>query len=158
MSAIIIPVGDNQSDPKLGDVMIHINHLEENGGVFWNISPGGDKSNNVNQWKHPNIHTGYFYISKTKTIDYEFEIERVDLIRDVDVNHHCIPPWRSNHFDKTNKKRDKNGHLIYDKNGYAILINNITPLNLPLKKNNFVLESSGDSPKTIQNFIFVEDL
>ena len=154
MTAIIIPVGENQSEASIGNVMDHITHLEENERVFWNFSPGGSKSNNVTQWKHPNIHTGYFYISKTQTIDYEFEIERVDLIREVDINNTSIkkwiPHWRNKFFDKTTKE--------YDKNGYAILINNINPLTPPNHKTDFVLESSGNSPKMIQNPIFVEDL
>ena len=158
MTAIIITVGTKQRVPELENVTVHINHLEENGGVFWNLTRCGPKSDDRTPWKHPDINTGYFYISKTKTIDYEFEIERVDLIRDVDINNHCIPPWRSNHFDKTNKEHDKNGHLTYDKNGYAILINNIIPLNPPMHKTDFVSEVSGSSPKTIQNYTLVEDL
>ena len=150
MTAIIITVGTKQRVPELENVMVHINHLEENGGVFWNLTRCGPKSDDRTPWKHPDINTGYFYISKTETIDYEFEIERVDLIRDVDINHHCIPPWRSDYFDRTNQE--------YDKNDYAFLINNIIPLNPPMHKTDFVSESSGNSPITIQNYIFVEDL
>ena len=150
MTAIIITVGTKQRVPELENVMVHINHLEENGGVFWNLTRCGPKSDDRTPWKHPDINTGYFYISKTETIDYEFEIERVDLIRDVDINHHCIPPWRSDYFDRTNQE--------YDKNDYAFLINNIIPLNPPMHKTDFVSEVTGSSPITIQNYTLVEDL
>ena len=155
MSAIIVPVGDNQSDPRIGNVEAHRKHLEKYDKVFWNFSPGGDKSNKVTQWKHPNIGNGYFYFKNSQTIDYKFTIEYVKLIRELDIKNtsikNWIPSWRNKFFDPT-----VNGPPDYDNNAYAILITNIIPLNPPKHKTDFVLESLGKSPKTIRNAIFVE--
>lgn len=164
MSAIIICVGSMDSSPRptypeIVSVEAHIEHLRNTGRVFWNLSPGGDKSNNVTQWKYPNINTGYFYLSTTQTIEYRFEIENnIQLIRDLDINNQLIrswiPYWRSGYFDRNIQNRNQ----IFDNNGYAVLISNITRLNPVLYKEDFFLEKSHTHPKIIQNYVIVENL
>ncbi len=164
MSAIMISVGSMNSnprptDPRIVSIVAHIQHLRNAGRVFWNLSPGGDKSNNVTQWKHPNINTGYFYISATQTIEYIFEIEYIQLIRDLDINNQVIrnwiPEWRSGYFYPNIQYNDQ----VFDNNGYAILISNINRLNLGLHKEDFRLDKPPHNhPEIIRNYVIVEDL
>ncbi|VVB88135.1 Uncharacterised protein [uncultured archaeon] len=163
MSAIIVCVGSMNSKPRptfpqIVSIDAHQNFINNNDSVFWNLSPGGDKSNNVTQWKYPDIDTGYFYMSTTQMIEYEFNIEYIKMIRDLDVNNpeirNLIPNWRLGYFDRN----IQNNNQVFDNNGYAILITEINRLNPVLSKDDFYLESSHTHPKTIYNYIIVEGI
>ena len=164
MSAIMISVGSMNSQPRpsypeIVSVDAHQRHLRDRRRVFWNLSPGGDKSNNVQNWKYPEINTGYFYISESQTIEYRFNIDRpIELIRDLDINNQLIrswiPDWRLGYFDRNIQNRNQ----VFDNNGYAVLISNIIRLNPILHKEDFYLEKSHTHPKKIRNYVIVEDL
>ena len=156
MSSIIVPVGKNQSHPSIGNIEHHLEYLKNNDMVFWNISPGGDKSNKITEWQHPNIKTGYFHNVVSQKIEYKFEIEYIKLIRDLNINEPLIkkwiPHWRLKYFNPTIEPSE------YDENGYGILISDIIRFNPPKHKGEFHLETTKKPVKRIMKYVIVEGL
>lgn len=154
MSAFIIPVGQEASNPSLLNVADHIEHMKANNKVFWNVGfPGASMSViRKSPWKYDDISTGYFYIYKTKKISYEFEIDYVKQIMELDFPNiqQYVPKFRLKFFEPISSK--------YSPNDYAFLLNKITPLQPMKNLNHFRLLKSGKPVKKIRYYAIVEDL
>ena len=127
-----------------GDVEAHINYLQSRGKVFWDVVPPG----NIDaEWKHPDITTGYFYVSRDQKVRYKFIIEKVGRLKELGNQFdQFVPPWRESYWHE-----EKYG------NYYGFLIKAIEIL--PRERNlyEFTLESTGKNVKRVQNYVIVLD-
>ena len=163
MTAIIIPVGEVASNPDLLDVATHVDHLIKFGKVFWNVNlpgtPEKEKTIRRAPWKYDEITQGYFLTNKTKKIPYEFEIELVKQIFELDLQNsgnkfnRYIPQCRQNIFNFSDDTFSD-----YCPNDYAFLIKAITPLNQIRNLNEFNRLDTGEPLKYLRNYSIVEDL
>ncbi|MCD6241184.1 hypothetical protein J7K27_06675 [Candidatus Bathyarchaeota archaeon] len=140
-------VGPNRISKKLGDVEFHKGHLIRNGGVFWDIVPMGRRDL---PWKHPEIHSGYFYISKLKKVKYWISIEYIKRWKEINIQkvEKYIPEPR-----RTYLKYYRNKCMMY----YAILIKEIRNLSPERKLSDFTLASTNTKVKRVQNYAIIID-
>jgi hypothetical protein len=133
---------------ELGDVEFHRRHLDMCGGVFWDIVPMGRRDL---PWKHPEINSGYFYVSKpVGKVKYWIEIEYIKRWKELDLNKvkEYIPEPRlsylQHYWDKCK---------IY----YAILIREIRDLKPERELSDFRLATNNESVRRVQNYAIVLD-
>jgi len=130
----------------LGDVEFHRAHLNINRGVFWDVVPPGRKDT---PWKHPEINSGYFYISKVQKVRYWISIEYIKRWKEIDlgeVERYIPEPRRAylHHYPETK---------IY----YALLIREISPLKTERELREFRLASTAKNVERVQNYAIVID-
>jgi len=130
----------------LGDVEFHRAHLNRHGGVFWDVIPQGRRDV---PWRHPDINSGYFYISKDQSVRYRINIEYVKRWKEIDlrkVEEYIPEPRRAylNHYPET---------MIY----YAFLIREIRALKPEHKLSELTLVSTGKEVARVQNYAIVID-
>ena len=164
MSAIIVPVGQVASNPRLLNVADHENHQRINDMVFWNVNLPGtrekEKQVRVAPWKYNHITEGYFSINQTNNdgtnrITHKFNIEYVKQIWELQSNLNAIegyiPEFRHGFYDEN--------HPDYSPNDYAILINEITPLNNEKRLDDFIVSKTNKTPKKNPRlYLIVEEL
>jgi hypothetical protein len=143
------PVAPDHYVRELGDVEFHRRHLDKYGGVFWDIVPMGRRDL---PWKHPEINSGYFYISKpVGKVKYWIEIEYIKRWGELDLNEvkEYIPEPRlsylQHYWDKCK---------IY----YAILIREIRDLKPERELSDFRLATNNESVRRVQNYVIIFDL
>ena len=79
-------ISDNLPPTKdLGDVEFHREHCTKHGGVFWDVIPPGRVDT---PWNHPEINSGYFYISQKNTserglVKYRMKIRYIKRWKDI---------------------------------------------------------------------------
>jgi len=133
---------------EMGDVEFHKAHLNRNGGVFWDLIPMGRRDA---PWKHPEIKSGYFYISKVQVVEYWMSIECIKRWKEVDLGEveRYIPEPRKAYLQSDPQT----------KTYYAILIKDIRHLNREHKHklNEFTLASSNQKVERVQNYAIVVD-
>jgi hypothetical protein len=137
--AILIPA-NRQEFREVGDVELHRRHLKDNGGVFWDIIPAGDVDV---PWKHPEIKSGYFYISGEGIVRYWMNIEYIRRWKDLNLDEvkKYLPSFRKPELP----------------NYYAILIRHLEPLQIERKLEDFTLVSTGQQVKLVRNYAIVKD-
>ena len=141
-------IAPGQETKVLGNVEFHRDHLDKHGGVFWDIVPMGRRDL---PWKHPEINSGYFYISKpVGKIKYWIKIEYIKRWKELDLNEvkEYIPEPRlsylQNYWDECK---------IY----YAILIREIRDLKPERELSDFRLATNNESVRRVQNYAIVID-
>ncbi len=137
--AIMIPA-NKQKLRELGDVELHRGHLRNYHGVFWDIIPAGDVDV---PWNHPEIKSGYFYISGEGTVRYWMNIEYIRRWKDLNLDEvrKYIPGFRKPE----------------PPNCYAILIRSLEPLQIERKLEDFTLVSTGQQVELVRNYAIVND-
>jgi len=130
----------------LGDVEVHREHRTRYGKVFWDIIPPGRLDT---PWKHPEINTGYFYVSKCGMAKYRMSIEYIRQWKDIDRERtrDCIPQCRRSYLESD---RDT---LTY----YAILIGELEQLRSFRELREFTLVSTKKPVERVQNYVIVYD-
>jgi len=140
-------VAPNRTTKVLGDVEFHWEHLKRNGGVFWDIVPMGRRDL---PWKHSDIHSGYFYISRLQKVKYWINIEYVKRWRDIDLEQveMYIPEPRKTYLQFYRNRCERY---------YAILIREIRELKPERELNDFTLASSNKKVELVRNYVIVND-
>jgi hypothetical protein len=138
-------VTPNRTMKELGDVEFHKEHLKWNEGVFWDIVPMGRRDL---PWKHPEIHSGYFYISKLKKVKYWISIEYIKRWKEIDLTkvQRYIPEPRRAYLQSYPDEC-----MIY----YAILIREIHDLKPERELGDFTLASVDKKVERVQNYAIV---
>ncbi|MGB9841493.1 MAG: hypothetical protein ACPLKZ_02085 [Candidatus Bathyarchaeales archaeon] len=131
---------------EIGDVEFHREHLRRNGGVFWDIVPMGKRDA---PWKHPEIHSGYFYISPPQKVKYWVDIEYIKRWKELDLKQieRYIPKPRNNYLQSTPESK------MY----YAILIRDMHDLKPERNIGDFTLASTNKQVKRVRNYVIIRD-
>jgi hypothetical protein len=131
---------------ELGDVEFHREHLTQNGGVFWDIVPMGRRDV---PWKHPEIHSGYFYISRVQKVKYWIDIEYIKRWKEINLGQveRYIPEPRSAYLQSYPEC------MMY----YAILIRDIRELEHERKLSDFTLANVNKKVERVQNYVIIRD-
>lgn len=139
-------VTDTRKTRDMGDVEVHRQHLNRHGGVFWDVVPPGRLDT---PWKHPDIKSGYFYISKDGMVKYRMSIEFIKRWKDINLEKvgDYIPEFRRTYLKFYPSK------MYY----YAILIRELEPLRAVRKLGEFTLCSTQKPVERVQNYVFVYD-
>ena len=132
---------------ELGDVEFHREHLTQNGGVFWDIVPMGRWDV---PWKHTEIHSGYFYISRVQKDKYWIDIEYIKRWKELNLNEvkEYIPEPRLSYL-----KHYWDECKIY----YAILIRKIHDLKPERELSDFRLATNNERVRRVQNYAIIFD-
>jgi hypothetical protein len=132
---------------ELGDVEFHREHLTQNGGVFWDIVPMGRWDV---PWKHPEIHSGYFYVSRVQKVKYWIDIEYIKRWKEINLGQveRYIPEPRSAYLQSYPEC------MMY----YAILIRDIHELKPERKLGDFTLANVNKNVERVQNYVIIRDL
>jgi|YelNatPaOPRAMG01_1025707.scaffolds.fasta_scaffold137061_2 hypothetical protein len=141
-------IAPDRTTKELGDVEFHKEHLTRHGGVFWDLIPMGRRDI---PWKYPEIHSGYFYISKpVGKVKYWIEIEYIKRWGELDLNEvkEYIPEPRLSYLQHYWDKGQ-----IY----YAILIREIRDLKPERELSDFRLATNNESVRRVQNYAIVFD-
>lgn len=140
---IITPTRETKA---LGDVEFHRAHLNRHRGVFWDVVPPGRRDV---PWGHPEIRSGYFYISKIQRVRYWMNIEYIRRWKDIDLREveRYIPEPRRAYLNS----------YPYTMTYYAILIRDIHPLKPERKLDEFRLASSGKKVELVRNYVIIID-
>lgn len=130
----------------LGDVEFHRAHLGRNGGVFWDVVPPGRRDA---PWRHPEIHSGYFYISKVQKVRYWMNIEYIKRWKEIDLEkvERYIPEPRRAYLH----------HYPHTRTYYAILIRAIHPLKSEHELRELLLASVDKNVERVQNYAIIID-
>ena len=130
----------------LGDVEFHRAHLNRHGGVFWDLVPPGRRDA---KWGHPEICSGYFYISKIQRVKYWMNIEYINRWKEIDLRkvERYIPEPRRAYLD----------YYAYTKTYYAMLIRDINLLKPERELSEFKLASSGKNVELVRNYAIIKD-
>jgi hypothetical protein len=131
---------------ELGDVEFHREHLTQNGGVFWDIVPMGRRDV---PWKHLEIHSGYFYVSRIQRVKYWIDIEYIKRWKEINVGQveRYIPEPRSAYLQSYPEC------MTY----YAILIRDIRELKPERKFSDFTLANVNKKVERVQNYVIIRD-
>jgi len=131
---------------EIGDVELHRQHRDRYGGVFWDLIPPGRWDT---PWRHPEIGSGYFYISREGMVKYRMNIEYVKQWKEIVLQgvRDYIPESRRSYLESNPKT------LIY----YAILIRELEPLKTSRRLKEFTLVSSGKPVEAVRNYVIVYD-
>lgn len=132
---------------ELGDVEFHKEHLSRNGGVFWDIIPMGRRDV---PWKHSEIHSGYFYISKVQKVKYWLDIEYIRRWKEINLGEveRYIPEPRRAYLQSF-----RTNCMMY----YAILIKEIRELKPERKLSDFTLASVDKKVELVRNYAIIID-
>jgi hypothetical protein len=133
---------------ELGDVEFHRVHRDRHGGVFWDVIPSGPSRQDL-PWKHPEIHSGYFYIAKKKVVKYWMNIEYIKRWKEIDLGavEQYIPEPRRSYLQSYPET------VRY----YAILIREISELRTEHKLEDFTLVTTNGKVERLQNYAIVTD-
>ncbi|MEM2112344.1 MAG: hypothetical protein QXX08_10805 [Candidatus Bathyarchaeia archaeon] len=138
-------IAPGRATKELGDVEFHREHLVRHGGVFWDIIPMGRRDI---PWKYPEIHSGYFYVSKVQKVKYWIEIEYIKRWKELsldEIERYAPEPRRSylRHYPQL--------CTMY----YAILIRDIHELKPERTLEDFMLASGNKRVERVQNYVIV---
>lgn len=152
--AILIPanpfknylITPTRETKKLGDVEFHRTHLDRHGGVFWDVVPPGRRDT---PWRHPEIRSGYFYISRVQRVRYWINIEFIRRWNEIDLGNseRYIPEPRRAYL--TSYPQTK----IY----YAVLIRAIHPIKPERQLKEFRLASTNRKVELVRNYAIIVD-
>jgi len=145
--SIIIPANPyiiypHSRNNEPGDVEAHRSYLRNKGKVFWDVVPPGNVDT---AWVHPDITTGYFYISMNQKVRYRFHIEKIGRLKEFGREFDdFVPPWRRSYWHEKRWGHD-----------YGFLINEIEPLSRERELYEFTLDSTGKQVRRVQNYVIV---
>lgn len=152
--AIIVPanpfkyylIAPGRETKELGDVEFHRAHLDRNGGVFWDVVPPGRQDA---PWRHPEIRSGYFYISRVQRVRYWMDIEFIKRWKEIDLRNaeRYIPESRKAYLTSYPET------MIY----YAILIRDICPIKPERQLKEFELVSINKEVELVRNYAIIKD-
>jgi len=139
-------VSPTRSIKELGDVEIHIQHRNLHGRVFWDMVPPGRLDT---PWKHPEIDSGYFYISRDGVVRYRMSIVYIRRWKDIDIDlvENYIPEFRRSYLN----------HYRECMTYYAILIDDLHRMEHERKLNEFILLSTMKPVERVQNYAIIVD-
>jgi hypothetical protein len=130
----------------IGSVEDSISHLKIESGVFWDVIPPGRRDA---PWSHPEIKSGYFYITEGKMVRYSLKIEFVKQWKNIDLN----KAEKYIHHKRRDYLKSEHETLTY----YAILIRRIKRLKEEHSLNELMLVSTGNPTKLVRNYAIVYD-
>lgn len=135
-----------QSTRDIGNVEYHKEHLDRHGGVFWDVIPAGRRDT---PWNHPEVDSGYFYISRQGKVRYRFHIEYIKRWKEIDKNKvkNYIPDARMTYIESYPDAE------IY----YAILIKELEPLRFDRTLDEFRLASTDKPVERVRNYVLAYD-
>jgi len=139
-------VTPNRVTKELGDVEFHKEHLTRNKGVFWDIVPMGRRDV---PWKHPEIHSGYFYISRVRKVKYWINIESIKRWKEINLREveRYIPEPRRAYLQSYPEC------MMY----YAILIREMHELKPERTLSDFTLASVDKKVELVRNYAIIID-
>lgn len=142
-------VSPTRAMKELGDVEFHRVYLDRYGGVFWDVIPSGRPGRQDLPWKHPEIHSGYFYIAKKKVVKYWMNIEYIKRWKEIDLGavERYTPEPRRAYLQSYRET------MRY----YAILIREICELRTEHKLEDFTLVSANEKLERLRNYAIVID-
>lgn len=130
----------------IGDVEFHRAHLDHHGGVFWDVVPPGRRDI---PWRHPEIRSGYFYISKVQRVKYWMNIEFIKRWKEFDFRNaeRYIPEPRRAYLTSYPET------MTY----YAMLIRDIRPITPERQLKELKLASTNRNVKLVRNYAIIID-
>lgn len=140
---------------EIGSILTHAAHIEENGGVLWElVIPGGGSIEDAHMKHSEEIQTGYLYDVPSKKVTHKIDIEWIKNYEEIS--------WQE--IKKfTQKSRLKAAYPTREifQEGYSaffyILIRNIFLLKTPRQLHDFKKVSDGSPVSNLRNYAVVED-
>ncbi|MEM2129312.1 MAG: hypothetical protein QXZ70_01805 [Candidatus Bathyarchaeia archaeon] len=101
-------------------------------------------------WKYPEIHSGYFYVSKVQKVKYWIGIEYIKRWKELNLDEieRYIPEPRRSYLQHYPERC-----MMY----YAILIREIHELKQERALKDFMLASGNKRVERVQNYVIVVD-